>query len=189
MPRHVRSLKKNLSGAQFNPVEDKSNKPETKTNNQEQVEHVTTLTKEQKRLLSRQCGETREQGSETEVSKHPLEISAAALKELQDRDRSLARIREAADGQPNSAGVGFFQRKGLLYRKWTPPGRGEESEVEQLVLQQGSQKAVLELGHEITLAGHIGKEKTRQRILRQFYWPTLYKDVKEFCLTCVTCQK
>ena len=52
----LRRKKELLSGAQPNPVENKSCKPETKTNGQEQVEHITTLMKEQKRLRSRQCG-------------------------------------------------------------------------------------------------------------------------------------
>ena len=47
----------------------------------------------------------------------------------------------------------------------------------------------MELAHEIPLAGHIGKEKTRCRILRRLYWPTLYKDVKEYCKCCLQCQK
>ena len=45
------------------------------------------------------------------------------------------------------------------------------------------------MAHEITLAVHLGKEKTRQRILRRFYWPTLYKDVEDYCRSCVVCQK
>ena len=85
--------------------------------------------------------------------------------------------------------VGFFHREGLLYRRWTPPGRAEESEMEQLVLPTECRQMVLELGHEIPLAGHPGIEKTRQRILKRFYWPTLYKDVEEFYLTCVKCRK
>ena len=56
--------------------------------------------------------------------------------------------------------------------------------MEQLVLPQECRRTVLELGHESPLAGHLGKEKTRQRILRRFYWLTLYKDVENFCSTC-----
>lgn len=86
--------------------------------------------------------------------KHPLELSAEGLRALQEKDPTLANIRRAADGHPTcAAGIGFFKRDGLLYRKWTPPGRGEESEVEQLVLPQECRKIVLELGHEIPLAG------------------------------------
>ena len=47
----------------------------------------------------------------------------------------------------------------------------------------------MELAHEIPLAGHIGKEKTRRRIVQRFYWPTLYKDVEEYCKCCMQYQK
>ena len=50
-------------------------------------------------------------------------------------------------------------------------------------------KTVLELGHEIPLAGHLGVDKTRQRILRRFYWPTVFRDVAEFCECCEKCQR
>ena len=50
-------------------------------------------------------------------------------------------------------------------------------------------KAVLQLAHTIPLAGHMGKTKTAQWILQCFYWPTLFKDVAEYCRTCAECQK
>ena len=37
-----------------------------------------------------------------------LELSADKLKELQEKDDTLSKIREAAEGNPNSAGVGFL---------------------------------------------------------------------------------
>ena len=48
---------------------------------------------------------------------------------------------------------------------------------------------MLELDHKIPLAGHLDVEKTRQRILRRFYWPTCFKDSEEFCKCCEKCQK
>ena len=41
------------------------------------------------------------------------------------------------------------------------------------------QKAVREVAHKITMAGHMGKTKTARRILQRFYWPTLYKDIAD----------
>ena len=35
----------------------------------------------------------------------------------------------------------------------------------------------------------MGTEKTRQRILRRFYWPILFRDVEQFCKSCIKCQK
>ena len=52
------------------------------------------------------------------------------------------KIREVAEGH---AGVGFFERDGLVYRRWTPPGHGEEYEIEQLVLPKACRMELLEL--------------------------------------------
>ena len=38
------------------------------------------------------------------------------------------------------------------------------------------------------MSGHLGINKTYQRILEHFYCPNLRKDVIEFCRSCHTCQ-
>ena len=48
---------------------------------------------------------------------------------------------------------------------------------------------MLQLAYTIPLTGHLGKDKTAQRILQRFYWPTLYKDVEDYCCSCKICQK
>ena len=50
-------------------------------------------------------------------------------------------------------------------------------------------KPILELAHQIPVAGHLWKEKTAKRILQRFYWPTVFRDVKEHCQACTSCQK
>ena len=103
---------------------------------------------------------------------------------------TLENVRKAVRGEVCSAGVGFFEREGLVYRRWTPPGRDVDGmSVEQLVLPVQCRRTVLQLAHEIPLAEHMGKTKTARRILQRFYWPTLYKDVAEFCKACSKCQK
>ena len=112
------------------------------------------------------------------------------LKKQQDTDKTLAGVREAADGQPSTAGVGFFRKEGLVYRRWTPPGRDADlMTVEQLVLPRQYRGTVLELAHAVPMAGHLGEQKTAQRILQRFYWPTLFRDMAEFCRSCGSCQK
>ena len=120
----------------------------------------------------------------------PLEVTAEELWSLQEGDGTLEAVRKAASGEACLGGVGFFKRDGLLFRRWTPPAPGsEEIVVEQLVLPKQCRQTVLRLAHEIPLAGHMGKNKSARRILQRFYWPTLYRDIADFCKSCRECQK
>ena len=61
--------------------------------------------------------------------------------------------------------------------------------MEQIVLPKICRKDVLRLAHTIPMAGHLGKKKTTQRVLRRFYWPTVFSDVADYCRSCTQCQK
>ena len=50
-------------------------------------------------------------------------------------------------------------------------------------------KLVLELAHGHFLGGHLGTEKTRERVLQRFYWPGLMKETENYCSSCPVCQK
>ena len=71
----------------------------------------------------------------------------------------------------------------------SPHHSSEDMEVEQLILPAQCCHSVLQLAHTIPLVGHLGKDKTAQQILQRFYWPTLYKDVEDYCRSCVTYQE
>ena len=119
-----------------------------------------------------------------------LDISAAELRELQNKDETLACVREALDsGSPEKA-TRYVRKEGLIMCCRTPRNHvSDGEEVLQLVLSNQCQEAVLRLAHEIPLSGHLGKKKTVERVLQRFYWPTLHRDVAEWCRTCPACQK
>eukprot|EP00731_Ephydatia_muelleri_P002368 Em0001g2368a len=87
--------------------------------------------------------------------------SAKELKELQEKDPTLSKVRRKVDQTNNPEGE-FFKREGLFYRRWKPPGRSVEYDVEQLILPKQCRKTVLELAHDIPMAGHQGRDKTRR---------------------------
>ena len=131
-----------------------------------------------------------EPGGEIGLAAHSLEIAADEMKTLQAAGATLNAVREAADGHSCLAWIGFFRRDGLLFRRWTPPGRDKQDmSVEQLVLPVQCRRTVLQVAHDIPMPGHLGKEKTAQQVLQRFYWPTLYCNVAEYCRTCEVCQK
>ena len=181
-----------LSGAKTNPVGDPelpNPRDDGKDGPHPSVEMTPTLTQEQRRTLQQQLGKSNYGGLREDAASQMFEFSADRLSELQESDITLSRVREAVASSRNPSEGEFFKRNGLIHRRWTPPGRGEEYEIEQLVLPKACRRKVLELGHEIPLAGHLGVEKTRQRILRRFYWPTVFKDIEEYCRCCERCQK
>ena len=61
-------------------------------------------------------------------------------------------------------------------------------EIRQVVLPRSYRQNVLKLAHNIPIAGHLGAEKTKQRILKRFYWPSIHRDVKKYCKECAECQ-
>ena len=76
-------------------------------------------------------------------------------------------------------------------RRWRPPDAQCNEEwrvVNQVVVPKQLRGEVLWLAHEGPLAGHLGINKTQQRILQHFYWPSLRTDVVTFCKSCHACQ-
>ena len=90
---------------------------------------------------------------------------------------------------PDGTSQQFYEKDELLYRRWIPPYRSDDMAVELLILPVQCCHGVLQLAHTIPLAGHLGKDKTAQRILQRFYWRTLYKNVEDYCRSCEICQK
>ena len=117
-----------------------------------------------------------------------VNISATELGVLQKADPTLSLIWEKGIGKGDGTEARYFEQKGLLWRRWNDQTHSEE-EVRQLVLPTQCRKAVLQLAHEIPLSGHLGKKKILQRVLQRFYWPSVCRDVANWCRSCAACQK
>ena len=109
----------------------------------------------------------------------------------QGDDDILTSVLKAAVGKTDSEpdGTGFFERDGPLYRRWVPIGECMERHRDQIDLPKKCRLTVLHLAHTIPFTGHLGKKKTAMRVLNQFYWPTLFRDVADYCQSCPECQK
>ena len=87
--------------------------------------------------------------------------------------------------------VSYYRKSGLLMRRWRPPDAQYKEEwriINQVVVPTQIRGEILRLAHEGPLAGHLGINKTQQKILQHFYWPGLRTDVVQFCKTCHVCQ-
>ena len=118
-----------------------------------------------------------------------LDLTSTELRKIQDEDPTLTKVKEAAVCQPSITGVGFFRRVGIIYRRWISPGWGEEAVTEQLVLPKQCRRTVLELAHDIHIAGHLGK---RKKLDSESYVDSIgpvYSETSNSFAGVVTCQK
>ena len=103
---------------------------------------------------------------EDQLSSGPLDMSAEELKQLVKLDPSLKNLKFTGTEEDMTH---YYLDKGLSYRRWIPKVRGPEYAVDQLVLPFQCHKAVLQLAHEVPIAGHLGKQKTVRWIMQMFY--------------------
>lgn len=97
----------------------------------------------------------------------------------------FAQIRKETKNSKSKHKIEFKLEDNLLYRRFTKKtGR----EVRQLVIPIGRRQTVLETAHAGIVAGHFGVEKTKDRILEDFFWPGITADVKRFVGSCDICQ-
>ena len=80
--------------------------------------------------------------------------------------------------------VCYFKQDGMLMRKWIPPDALLQEDwkvVHQIVIPSVYRKEVIGVAHDSPLSGHLGVNKTYNRILNHFFWPRLRQDVADYC--------
>ncbi|XP_034064355.1 REST corepressor 1 isoform X3 [Gymnodraco acuticeps] len=121
----------------------------------------------------------------------PLSVSRSELAKQQQQEgptlqELLSQVRPVEE--IISAAHGYFLQEGVLVRKWSPHGEVFVGEaIFQFVIPDKLREGVLKTAHD-DVAGHLGVQKTYNRVLRYFYWPRLKKTVSVFIKTCHTCQ-
>lgn len=73
----------------------------------------------------------------------------------------------------------------LLWRQYDSPS-GHMTTL-QLVVPGSKREEILRDMHEGLISGHLGQEKTLERLKERFYWPGHYMDVRNWCETCPDC--
>ena len=121
-----------------------------------------------------------------------LPITRERLIEMQKQDVTLKDCLASAVTPEIAASktVVYYVENGLLMRKWSSSAMAglDWGEVNQVVIPTPFRRQVLTLAHENPWAGHLGVNKTYQRLLRHFFWPKMKSYVVQHCRTCPTCQ-
>jgi hypothetical protein len=76
----------------------------------------------------------------------------------------------------------FVIKNDVLYHKDSDGGL-------KICLEKEDVKMVLKEYHDGAVGGHFGRDITIERVRRDFWWPTIWKDVVAYIKTCDNCQR
>ena len=121
------------------------------------------------------------------VPQNILDRSCTQLIQDQKEDVTLRNLNISS--VPPEFGDGYFYKEGVLvHRRFTKYPHGI-SYIDRVVPPEAYRPEILRVGHSMPMAGHMGQEKTYQRVSRYFFfWLHLHKEIKDFCATCPQCQ-
>ncbi|KZR96202.1 Uncharacterized protein APZ42_009597, partial [Daphnia magna] len=82
----------------------------------------------------------------------------------------------------------FFVENGLLCKHYQPTSvKRKNFEQCQVVVPLSLRKQLLQEYHDSPLSGHMATRRTFFRLRDKYYWPTMLRDVKEYCTSCESC--
>lgn len=113
-----------------------------------------------------------------------IKVSPNEFKEAQKRSEDLKPLFELAR-QPSAKENKYVLHNDMLfYQKKDKDG----TERRLLVVPEQFREALKKLCHEGTTA-HLGVSKTKDALVKNFFWPSCYKDIENFVKTCDPCQR
>ncbi len=117
-------------------------------------------------------------------------VSRVDLVQEQRKDPSLKDLYDlvVSSCQVGNIRQGYVLQGDLLFRVWAPHGEGFSGDpIAQVVLPEKFRTSVIQAAHD-NVAGHMGVKKTYHRVLQNFFWPRVKRDVSKYVKTCHTCQ-
>ena len=81
----------------------------------------------------------------------------------------------------------YLNDDGILCHLWYPGKRKAGHLFSQLVVPSSLRHKVLTNAHDDATGGHLGINKTYEKLRRKYYWFGMFKDVEHWCKSCVHC--
>ena len=108
----------------------------------------------------------------------------------QASDAKLVDIRRRVESgsvtKGRSGETKFIRRNGLIYRHF----KKNANVSLQLVVPSSLTHSVMNLAHESQkVVNHRGRKETISKVLDEFYWPGVCREVTQFCRSCAICQR
>ena len=97
-----------------------------------------------------------------------------------EQDEQYQKLKTAATAIPNRTGYAV-DAAGLLH--YTAGG------VDRVYIPTGLRDDMLREAHDAVMSGHLGMEKTMERLARVAFWPHMERDVRQYVRSCDSCQR
>ena len=115
------------------------------------------------------------------------------IKKAQLTDVSLEHLRNVVNQETKKLNQAkIIQGKNKLFYRVVKnrlmSDTGRKYSFKQLLVPTEYRRAVLKVAHADPTAAHGGARKTYLKIIRNFYWPNITRDIKEFVQRCLPCQ-
>ena len=98
---------------------------------------------------------------------------SSLIREQQNDPEIFALYQKSSDEMDAAGGpVCYFIKNGVLMRKWRPPDVSADDEWAfryQIIMPKSYQSEILSLAHDTPLSGHLGINKTLQKVTTHFY--------------------
>ena len=109
---------------------------------------------------------------------------------VQSEDPEIQRIVKVLNDPSHSSYADisryYVMEDGIVYRI-TDPEKCESFSGLQLVIPEFLQKPLIEEIHSGYFGGHLGVDKTYDKVRSRYYWSGMYRDVVQYLKTCVAC--
>ena len=117
-----------------------------------------------------------------------ININPAQVSKAQKDDVSLTTTRNRCEANETIGKATFLKKNDLLYRKFSSPNVEQGKIFEQLIVPEQYRELVMQLAHESILTGHLSVTSSVHKVLSEYYWPGIYRDVKRFVQSCEVCK-
>ena len=109
-------------------------------------------------------------------------MSRSRLIQEQQNDPDISYLfhRALSENETSHVPICYYTKNGVLMRKWRPPdvpANDEWKVTHQIVIPRSYRLHILSIAHETPMSGHLGVNKSYNKILNHFYWPGIKADV------------
>ena len=116
-----------------------------------------------------------------------ININPEQVRKAQKEDVSLTTTGSRCEANETIGKATFLKKNDLLYRKFSSPNVEQGKIFEQLIVPEQYRELVMQLAHESMLTGHLSVTSSVHKVLSEYYWPGIYRDVKRYVQSCEVC--